>query len=183
MLKSKKNRRQDNAINAGSMADIAFLLLIFFLVTATILEDEGIKVKLPPWDPFAISEPVPDRNVLNVKVNKQNELLVEGEMGDLKSLRLKTKEFIMNPFQRDDLPQKPTKAVVSLQNDKGTSYETYLMVYNELQGAYNELWDEAAEKLFRKKYKELTKAQKKSIREEIPLVISEAEPTAFIDLN
>ena len=170
-----------NEINAGSMADIAFLLLIFFLVTTTIVEDKGIMVKLPPW-----SEEEPDitklktRKVFSVLVNAQNQLLVRGELAELDELRDRAKEFIANPQNREDLAEKPTKAIISLKNDRGTNYETYLEVYNELKGAYNELWDELSRKKFGIPYtEEMPFAYKKAIRDEIPFVLSEAEPTAF----
>jgi biopolymer transport protein ExbD len=130
MAKKNSRDRMSNEINAGSMADIAFLLLIFFLVTTTIVEDKGITVKLPPW-----SEEDPDitklksRNVFAVLVNAQNDLLVRGEPMDITMLREKTKEFIVNPTKREDLSERPTKAIITLKNDRGTNYETYVSVY------------------------------------------------------
>lgn len=170
-----------NEINAGSMADIAFLLLIFFLVTTTIVEDKGITVKLPPW-----SEEDPDitklksRNVFAVLVNAQNDLLVRGEPMDIDMLREKTKEFIVNPTKREDLAERPTKAIITLKNDRGTNYETYVSVYNELKAAYDELWDEMCLRKYGVNYSEdLPLAWRKSIKDEIPMVLSEAEPTNF----
>ena len=183
MLKARKTRRQSNSINAGSTADIAFLLLIFFLVTTTILEDKGIKVKLPPWEDDPVQINLNEKNVLTVKINSQDELLVEGEQMNIDLLKLKAKDFIMNPLKRKDMPNNPKKAIVSLQNDRGTTYTTYLNVYNELQAAYNELWEEAAQREFAQSYEDLSKAQKNSIRAEIPLVISEAEPTDHLTAN
>jgi len=181
MPKTRARDRMQNEINAGSMADIAFLLLIFFLVTTTIVEDKGILVKLPPW-----SEEEPDvtklksRNVFAVLVNAQNQLLVRGEPTDISDLRERAKEFIANPEKREDLSEKPTKAIISLRNDRGTKYETYLRVYNELKAAYNELWDELSLKKYGRPYTdEMPLSMRKSIREEIPMVLSEAEPTAF----
>ena len=180
---AKGKRRQAPEINASSMADIAFLLLIFFLVTTEIVEDKGILVKLPPW-----SEDEPDitklneRNVFSVLVNKDNDLLVRGEPTELSDLRERAKEFIANPAKRPDLAEKPTKAIISLKNDRGTEYGTYLAVYNELQGAYNELWNELANSKFGVDYsEELPFAQRKEIKSTIPFVLSEAEPTAFGD--
>lgn len=173
--------RMSNEINAGSMADIAFLLLIFFLVTTTIAEDQGIRVKLPPW-----SEEEPDitklkkRNVFAVLVNAQNQLLVRGEPMRISELRAFAKEFISNPSNREDLAEKPNRAIISLKNDRGTHYETYLEVYNELKGAYNELWDELCQAKYNVPYSEdLPLSYRKAIKSEIPMVLSEAEPTAF----
>ncbi len=185
MAKKSSRDRMKNEINAGSMADIAFLLLIFFLVTTTIVEDKGILVKLPPW-----SEEDPDitklkeRNVFSVLVNAQNQLLVRGEPTRTDDLRERAKEFISNPANRPDLAEKPTKAIISLKNDRGTNYETYLEVYNELKGAYNELWDELSQKMYGKPYSDdMPLAYRKAIKEEIPMVLSEAEPTSFGEEN
>ncbi|KGE89431.1 ExbD/TolR family protein [Phaeodactylibacter xiamenensis] len=181
MAKTSTRDRMSNEINAGSMADIAFLLLIFFLVTTTIVEDKGITVKLPPW-----SEEEPDitklkkRNVFSVLVNAQDQLLVRGEPARIEELRGRAKEFISNPSKLENLAEKPTKAIISLKNDRGTSYDAYLTVYNELKAAYSELWDELSQRRYGVPYSEdMPFAYKKAIREEIPFVLSEAEPTAF----
>ncbi len=184
MLKRKKNNRVSNEVNAGSMADIAFLLLIFFLVTTTIDIDKGITVKLPPWsneevDPTKLNK----RNVFSVLVNADDQLLVRGELAEVEELRERTKEFIANPEQREDLAEKPTKAIISLKNDRGTSYETYIQVYNELKAAYNELWTAKlntlpgySDAIFNN---ELPLEIRRQVRAEIPFVLSEAEPTNF----
>lgn len=170
-----------NEINAGSMADIAFLLLIFFLVTTTIVEDKGITVKLPPW-----SEEEPDitqlksRNVFSVLVNSQDQLLVRGEPVDVEQLREKAKIFIVNPYNDETMAERPTRAIISLKNDRGTSYGVYLRVYNELKAAYNELWDDLSRQRYGVPYSDnLPFAYKKAIRDDIPFVLSEAEPTAY----
>lgn len=181
MARKSSRDRMSNEINAGSMADIAFLLLIFFLVTTTIVEDKGILVKLPPW-----SEEEPDitklkeRNVYSVLVNAQNQLLVREQPMRIEDLRENAMEFIANPQRREDLAEKPTKAIISLKNDRGTNYDTYLRVYNELKGAYNELWNQLCQRKFGIDYsEELPLAYRKAIKEEIPFVLSEAEPTNF----
>jgi biopolymer transport protein ExbD len=180
MGKTSSRDRMNNEINAGSMADIAFLLLIFFLVTTTIVEDKGVLVKLPVW-----SWEKPDitklnkRNVYSVLVNANNELLVREQPKSINDLRADAKEFISNPFGREDLAESPKKAIISLKNDRGTKYGTYLEVYNELKAAYNELRNELALKKFGKEYEFLNSDRRREIRNEIPLVISEAEPTAF----
>ena len=181
MLKKKGSKgRMSNEINAGSMADIAFLLLIFFLVTTQIAEDKGITIKLPPW-----SEDEPDitklneRNVYSVLVNANNDLLVRDVPMSVAKLRENAKEFIYNPTQRPDYAERPDKAIISLKNDRGTKYEAYIEVYNEIKGAYNELRNEAAKREYGKDFEFLDYAQQKEIRAKIPLVISEAEPTAF----
>lgn len=181
--KKSSRSKLKSEINAGSMADIAFLLLIFFLVTTTIEVDKGILVKLPPWsdEPPEITK-LKTRNVFSVLVNAQNQLLVRGEQVDIKELREKTKEFIANPERREDLAESPKNAIISLKNDRGTAYETYLLTYNELQAAYNELWNDEANKLYGTDYTDdMPFAQKKEIKTKIPFVISEAEPTSFGD--
>ena len=171
----------NNEINAGSMADIAFLLLIFFLVTTTIAEDKGILVKLPPWsDEEPDITKLKERNVFSVLVNAQNQLLVREEPARIGELRERAKEFIMNPSNRPDLAEGPKNAIISLKNDRGTDYETYLAVYNELKGAYDDLWDELSQRRYGQPYsEEMPFAQRKAIRDEIPMVLSEAEPTNF----
>lgn len=181
---ARKKTRKAPEVNAGSMADIAFLLLIFFLVTTTIDVDKGVLVKLPPW-----SEEEPEtldmktRNVYSVLVNADNQLLVRGEPQSVKTLRDNAKEFIMNPSRRDDMAENPRKAIISIKNDRGTNYKTYLEVYNELKAAYNELREEMANRKHGKSFVYLPKALQKEIRSEIPLVISEAEPTNFGEEN
>lgn len=180
MARKRAKDRMKPEVNAGSMADIAFLLLIFFLVTTTIDVDKGVLVKLPPWSDEPPEElKMTTRNIYSVLVNANNELLVRGEPKDIKKLRTDTKEFIMNPKRRDDMAESPKKAIISLKNDRGTSYETYLEVYNELKAAYNELREEEAMRRHGKSFDFLSNEQQREIRSKIPLVISEAEPTNF----
>lgn len=176
---NKNARRKRPEVNAGSMADIAFLLLIFFLVTTTIEVNKGILAKLPKWTEEEIEVPLPDNRVFSVKVNAQNQILVEGELLKIEHLRETMKLFITNPQKRDNQPNRPKDAVISLQNDRGTAYKTYLSVYNEVIGGYNDLRDEAAEKQFGKPFKKLKKAEKEQIIDIYPMVISEAEPTEY----
>jgi len=181
MFSNKNSLRQRPEVNAGSMADIAFLLLIFFLVTTTIVSDSGILVRLPVWDDESIAQEISDKNTFTIKINRHDELLVEQTPTELKDLKDKLKEFTMNPLGRTDLPDSPNKAVISLQNDRGTSYEMYLQVYNEIKAANRELWDEQARKRYGAAYGTLSKARQKAIRNAIPFVISEAEATDFDD--
>ena len=183
MAKNSSRDRMNNEINAGSMADIAFLLLIFFLVTTTIAEDKGLLVKLPPWS----DEPPPElelisRNVFSVLVNANNELLVRKAPADVNNLKDMAKNFIANPNKTPDMAESPNKAIISLKNDRGTKYKTYLLVYNELQAAYNELRNEMAMSRYGKAYEACNRAQRKEIASEIPMVLSEAE-TSFGEEN
>jgi biopolymer transport protein ExbD len=184
-------RRATQEINAGSMADIAFLLLIFFLVTTTMDVDTGISRKLPP--PLRGDEEPPDineRNIFTVLVNSRDNLLVEGKPGDIRTLRERAKEFMSNPRNAEDLPEMVTKnipglgnvrvaksAVISLKNDRGTSYKMYIAVQNELAAAIDELRNDLSMEKFGKKYTELiSEDQIDAIQKAIPVPISEAEP-------
>jgi biopolymer transport protein ExbD len=189
-------RRTIGEINAGSMADIAFLLLIFFLVSTTMDTDSGIVRKLPPMpekDKQEDQVDVKERNIFVVLVNRNNQLLVEGELMDIKDLRNAAKEFILNTYDDPNLPTKEwievpffgqvevtKKHVISLQNDRGTSYGMYIAVQNELAGAYNDLRNELSERKFGVKYTDLKDVEDKEKRDAIeeiyPMKISEAEP-------
>lgn len=176
-------KRDIPEINAGSMADIAFLLLIFFLVTTTIQTDSGLNVLLPPY----VEVPPPPekknkRNVFAVQINGNNQLLVRGTplpLSELGMIKERLKTFIMNNGKDPNSSDSPKKAVVSLLNDNGTSYEAYVGVYNQLKAAYNELWEESAQRQYGRSYKDLSKKERQGVRKEIPLVISEAEPTSL----
>jgi len=180
MARKSSRDRLNNEVNAGSMADIAFLLLIFFLVTTTIAEDKGVLVLLPPWsnEPPPISK-IKERNVFSVLVNANDQLLVRGQEMPIGKLRETAKEFILNPNKREDMSESPKKAIVSLRNDRGTHYFRYLEVYNELKAAYNELRNERAQAQFGRYFDDLTNDQRKLIINEIPLILSEAESTSF----
>ena len=174
----KKYQRLTNEVNAGSMADIAFLLLIFFLVTTTIEVEKGISIKLPPIN---TDEPItpPGKNVLSIKLNAEDALLVEGKEIKLENLRSETKIFISNPEKLKSLPTLPKNAIISLQHDRSTSYNSYIEVYNELKAAYNELWEAEAQRLYGKSFKALADVQVVEVRKIIPFVISEAEPVDY----
>lgn len=174
---AKKKKKGLPEINAASMADIAFLLLIFFLLVTTIDTDKGLQRKLPPI-PEGPPPPVEinDRNVFIILVNAQDNLLVEGDPMEVSELREATKEFIMNPMGLSNLAEAPTEAVVSLKNDRGTSYDMYIQVQNELTAAYNELRNEAALERYGKRFDELTRDEAEVIGDLIPMKVSEAEP-------
>lgn len=184
MARKSARDRMKNEVNAGSMADIAFLLLIFFLVVTTIETDTGVLVRLPPWsDDEPETEKLNKRNVYSVLVNANNDLLVRGEPADIDDLRENAKKFIMNPEKRSDMAETPQKAIISLRNDRGTKYKTYLTVYNELKAAYTELRNTESQREFGKDFEELDRDDKKIIIAKVPLILSEAEPTAFGEEN
>lgn len=178
-------------IPSASLADIAFMLLIFFLVTTTMDVDSGLERRLPQWvDPEELEndDQINERNVFVVLVNRNNDLLVEGEYADIDNLRERAKEFMANPANKETLPEKEpkqipffgetmvTKGVISLRNDLDTQYGTYIAVQNELVAAINELRDELARDQFGKPYEELERDKQNAIRDIYPSRISEAEP-------
>ncbi len=181
-------RRGIPEINAGSMADIAFLLLIFFLVTTTLETDFGIQRKLPPKQEDIVDPPPPinQRNIFTVLINKDDQLLVEDEFATISQIREKAKRFINNNgdgtcdyctgARSSSSSDNPTKAIVSLQNDRGTSLGMFIAVQNELTAAYNELRNELAQRKYGRDYENLPKDRQKEIRGLFPLNISEAEP-------
>jgi biopolymer transport protein ExbD len=152
-------------VNAGSMADIAFLLLIFFLVTTTIETDAGLDRMLPPMEPPEDNVVIKQKNIFTVNINKNGQLLVEEELLDLKSLRKAAMDFLDNGGDgscnyckgaRDESSSdNPTKAIISLKNDRETQYSTYITVQNELVGAYNELRNREAQRLFNRNFTEM----------------------------
>ncbi len=162
------------------MADIAFLLLIFFLVTKTIIQDKGILVRLPPISDEIV--PVSSTNVFKILINSDNELLLNGHQIEVIDLREKLVYFISNPDKRLDLPKSPRQAVISIQNDWGTLYETYLSVYNEVMATYNQLSIAFSEQKFGMPYTKSSVELRSVVRETILMIISEAEPTDFADL-
>lgn len=172
-----RKKRSTPEINAGSMADIAFLLLIFFLVTTTMDTDTGLRALLPPMPPPDQEPPdVNKRNVFEIRINSSNQLLVEGEPRDITQLEDLTVKFITNNSKDPKSSDNPKKAVVSLQNDRGTDYDIYVQVQDRLRLAYNKVRDRAAQAKYGRDYKSLTDSEQKIIREEYPQKISEAEP-------
>jgi biopolymer transport protein ExbD len=188
-------KRKISEINSSSMADIAFLLLIFFLVTTSMNTSTGLSRRLPP--PLLKDQVVPPvdinkRNIFIVKVNSQNQLMVQGEEMNIRDLRQKAREFITNEANDVKLPVKTmvnipligeieiTKDhVISLQNDVDTQYQVYIEVQNELVAAYNELRNELSKEKFGKLFDDLDEDQKKAIQAVYPQKISEAEPKNY----
>ncbi len=193
------DKRKVQEINAGSMADIAFLLLIFFLVATTMNVDTGLARMLPPMPPENQKQEdikVKERNLFLVLVSGSGNLMVgtpgKQEYTDIRSLKDRTKEFILNPMDDASLPEKEEKeieladgstwiypesqGVVSLQTDRNTDYQAYIMVQNELTRAFNEVRDEVSQRKFGKPYSELEKENRDAVSKAVPLKISEAEP-------
>lgn len=169
----KTKKRVVPVVSAGSLADVAFLLLIFFLVATTIQTDSGLNVLLPAWTEDNTTEDVENRNVLSIIINSENELLVEGKQAQLSDLQARTEQLILKEAES------PKLAIVSLQNDNGTSYETYLAVYNEIKAGYNHIWDNESLRRFGQHYDDLDKRSQIDVRKNYPLVISEVEPSTI----
>lgn len=199
-------KRSAPEVNAGSMADIAFLLLIFFLVTTTIEKDSGISRKLPPIDNEEIEPPViKQRNLFTVVISRDDLLLVEEDLMELSDLREAAIAYLDNGGgtgeeacdycqgeRNKSSSDNPEKAIITLQNDRFTSYNAYIAVQNELVAAYNFLRDREAQRLFGRSFKEMEKTfrdvkskefKSNKLKEKIekiktmyPQKLSEAEP-------
>jgi len=200
-------RRENSDINAGSMADIAFLLLIFFLVTTTMDVDSGIARKLPEKTEDAPEVTIKEKNILDIVVNRNNQLLVENEFVQVTDIKRLAMDFIDNgggiSAAKDGNPGEPcdycngakdpassdhpSKAIISLQSDRGTTYGMYVSIQNEIEGAYNELRNKLALKKYRRSYKDLLDDYKNNgteslktkidfLKDSYPQIISEPEP-------
>lgn len=193
------NKRKVQEINAGSMADISFLLLIFFLVATTMNTDTGLMRMLPPMPPENQQQEeikVKERNLFLVLISGSGNIMagVPGKqeqivLGQLKDM---AKEFITNPMDDENLPEKVdreidmadgskwtypvSEGVVSLQTTRDTGYQAYIMVQNELTRAFNEVRDDVAQRKFGAKFSELNEDQRNAVSKAVPMKISEAEP-------
>ena len=189
------NARKTPEVRADSQADIAFLLLIFFLVATTMNTDKGLSRVLPPLPPEDVKVEdikVKERNILLVFVNAAGQIMAGNESMDIRGLKDKAKEFILNPMDDENLPEKKeteidlgdgskwvypvSEGVVSLQTTRDTSYEVYIMVQNELSRAFNEVRDQVAMQKFGSVFADLTEDQRTAITKAVPQKISEAEP-------
>ena len=192
-------KRKVPGLNASSTADISFILLIFFLVTTSMDTDRGLAVRLPnpPEENQQDPPKIRERNSMIVNVNMNNQIMVtvakEPREIQVSELRELAKEFIANPEDKADLPEKVAvelpapfgvqmitkNHVISLQTDRATNYDTYFQVENELYGAYNDLRDELARKTFGRPYRECTEDEQLACRQYYKCVISEAEPKKY----
>ena len=194
-----RNARKTPEVRADSQADIAFLLLIFFLVATTMNTDAGIARVLPPMPPEDQQQEeikVKERNLFLVFINGRGDIMAgaagKQEPIDLSQLKERAKEFIVNPMDDPNLPERIDKeielanggkwvypvseGVISLQTTRDTNYQSYIMVQNELTRAFNEVRDEVAIRKFGSKYSELTEDERNAVAKAVPLKISEAEP-------
>ena len=197
------SRKETPEINAGSMADIAFLLLIFFLVTTTMSVDAGISKKIPQKQENPTDIDINERNILEVNINKKNELFVDGKTIELKELKQIAINFIdngggldinknscnwCNGSKNPSSSDHPTKAIITIKTDRLTTYETYISSLDILNSAYTHLRNKLSVKLYNQNYASLLNAYKNSnnsdkniqekiklIREKYPLLVSDIE--------
>ena len=186
--------RKVPAVNATSSADIAFMLLLFFLLTSSMDTDMGLARRLPPppQDEKPKDIDIKKRNMLRVLVNTNGQILCGDDFIELKELKDRVKEFASNPTADLHLPEQETKDVpffgnvvtnnkhvISLMNDRGTPYQAYIDVQNELARAYTELRDAKAKEKWGKTFVELDDEQQKAVQQIYPQKISEAEPKNY----
>ena len=197
------SRKETPEINAGSMADIAFLLLIFFLVTTTMSVDAGISSKIPQKQEIPPIIDINERNILEVNINKNNQLFVDGKTIQINELKQIAINFIDNGGGLDinkkpcdwcngennkSSSDHPSKAIISIKTDRLTNYETYITTLDILNAAYTHLRNKLSVKLYNRNYESLLEDYKKSnhsdkeiqekiklIREKYPLLLSDAE--------
>jgi biopolymer transport protein ExbD len=193
------NKRKVPEVNSSSQADIAFSLLIFFLVATTMNTDTGLARMLPPMPPENQQQEdikVKERNLFLVLISGNGAIMAgtptDQQIIDLRELKSKAQEFVLNPMDTEDLPEKEdteielpdgskwvypvSQGVISLQTTRDTGYQAYIQVQNELTRAFNEIRDEVAEKKFGSKFADLTEEQRAAVAKAVPLKISEAEP-------
>ena len=170
-------KRELQEINAGSMADIAFLLLIFFLVTTTMESNYGIRRKLPPiqlekQDDIIVKK----KNVLEIVINGKDQMLIEEEPAKVQDVKAIAVKFITNNGKDPRSSDNPQKAVINIKHARETSYKEYISVYNELIGAYNQIRNQYAKRKFGKAFEQLTDAQQKEVKDYYPQKIAEQVP-------
>ena len=184
-------KRSTPALNTSSTADIAFLLLCYFLMTTTMGSQTGLSRRLPPMpdqNQQQVDQKVNRRNIIIVKINSADRILAGSEPIEVSQLKDKIKEFLSNPADDPNLPEKEmqdiegfgqypvSKGVISLQNDRGTSYRAYIAVQNELVKAVNELRDDFSRNNYGKAFNSLSEDKQDIVKKAIPQNISEAEP-------
>lgn len=170
----KRQRKSPPEISAGSMADIAFLLLIFFLVATQISQYKGVRVVLPEYY-VGSAGAAADKNVLNIKINKFDELIIENKLSNLEDLGKIISEFVLNPGNKSDYPTSPHKAIISLQNDVNTSYEAYVYTYSIIQSSYTNMRRSLSQSRFDKDLSQLDVEQINFIKKTLPMKVSEAD--------
>jgi biopolymer transport protein ExbD len=175
---NKKRGRESADIDGSSLADIAFLLLIFFLVVTTIDVDTGIGLILPPIPDDIEPPPVRERNLMNILVNAQGMVLINEQPAAIANVRELVKQFIDNNGVDPDLSESPDDAIVSIKTDRRTPYNVYIDMLDEVMGAYEELRHQASMDRFGVPFSSLEQGSERrvEIQEMYPKKISIAEP-------
>jgi biopolymer transport protein ExbD len=175
---NKKRNRESGEIDGSSLADIAFLLLIFFLVVTTIDVDTGIGLVLPPIPDDIEPPPVRERNLMNILVNAQGMVLIDEEPAAIATVRERVKRFVDNNGVDPNLSDSPDDAIVSIKTDRRTPYNVYIDMLDEVMGAYEELRHQASMDRFGVPFASLERQseRRREIQEMYPKKISIAEP-------
>jgi len=182
----KSFRRHSATVNAGSMADIAFLLLIFFLITTTISADKGILRKLPSiCETGVCTKDIHERNLLRIVLNDKQEIMIENDIVEVDEIESIVKAFVDNNgidkcdycegLQSTESSDQPKYAVISLSHDALTKYELFITVQDEITKAYYDLRERYAMHAFNKKPEELTKDELETVRKAYPFIVSEVK--------
>ncbi|MEM6297632.1 MAG: biopolymer transporter ExbD [Bacteroidota bacterium] len=178
-----RKKRELSGINAGSMADIAFLLLIFFLVTTTIDADKGLPFGLPPKTEDIVDVKIKERNLFNILINSQDMLLIEEQPQRIENIETLVRAHLTNEGRDPELAESSKDAIVSVKTDRGTSYDMYIQVMDRIKAAYhkeraNFLGVSVAEYMeIAKKATPEDKDLYTKAREKYPFQVSDAEPT------
>ena len=163
------------------MADIAFLLLIFFLVATTLLQDKGLMLQLPPDVPPTETE-IKNQNLFKIRINSKNQFLIEGEIAaDLQNLKSDLIDFVLNPDANPSLAESPEQAIISIKTQRGTSYANFIEVLDEVKEAYYTMYGDRvgiSSREFRNLDRKVPSQNELYLagREGLPMNISIAEP-------
>lgn len=178
-FRKRRNNREFANKKLLSLADLGIMVMMMFVFTITVFNEKGLNVKLPSYPDAEVSGCNWRQSVFRIVINGKDELLVKGKVIKLSDLRTNIKTYILNPNNDENMASNPTRALLSLQNDIGTSYGTYFDVYHEIKAAYKDIWNEESKRRFGYKFKHLDDARKHQILSDFPIVLSEAEPTQF----
>jgi len=173
----KKTRRKFQKIEAGTMADVAFLLLLFFLVATVIETEQGIAVTLPPYEEGEPIKRPTNKRICDIKVNASNAIMVDQKL---------VPEYLFEEAvsqKAGEARQEGKQIVISLQHDRGTSYEAYINTYDAIKRSFKAQWDVLALEKWNRSFGELNKLEQKWLMKSFPLIISEAEPVDLAQVH
>lgn len=162
-----KKEKVPPVVNAGSLADVAFLLLIFFLVATTIQTDAGIPTVLPPWNEEA--KPVPKNNLLSIEINGHGDVLVNQQLLPLAALKQEVRTLVL------ERAATPKKAVIELTSSTQTKYEDYVKVQDAIRAAYQQFWEDQAQQSHGVAFDLLSLQEQQQIKQQYPIVLAERQ--------